>query len=548
MILGVWNGHNSSVAIGVDGELKYAALEERFCRKKFVRAFPHAALNAGLETLSISPKDITVVACGAFASPSKDAVSEFLSASKDLDQQMVAARLYHSLLSDKDYRVELIAEVSKRFPGAKLKFYDHHESHAASAFYFSNFEDASLLTADGRGDLQSLVVWTADRVGGLRRVFTNSELGSLGALYGQVTGALGFTPDRHEGKVTGLAAYGEQTELVDRFLELLHFDGEKIRIGPRFTPFLRPTGNEFKQLIQGYTREDVAYAVQTVLERTVLGVLQRFVPKESNLCLAGGIFANVKLNQRVREAGYRNIFVFPEMGDGGNSVGGLALAAAEAGEICAPLNSVRLGPEFIWREENSDGMSSTYFEDQDELISCVVDLIIAGKIVGLFCDRMEFGPRALGSRSILLSATDPSVNDSVNRRLNRTEFMPFAPVTLEREAEKMFMGLSAGGDTNTRFMTTCYPCTQLMKDLSPAAVHIDGTARPQIINENNSPRLYYKILQAYWKKTGIPSLLNTSFNNHEEPIVCSPTDAVDSLRRDNIDLIATEKYLIRRFL
>ena len=191
----------------------------------------------------------------------------------------------------------------------------------------------------------------------------------------------------------------------------------------------------------------------------------------------------------------------------------------------------------------TSGQRVDMFDDPQALYARVAELLEQNKVVGVFTDRMEYGPRALGARSIMISACDAAVNQTVNQRLNRTEFMPFAPVTLASAAASMYVGFT-DADVNTKFMTTCYDCTDQMKSISPAVVHVDGTARPQIISPDYGPKLYHGILTAYFERTGIPNLVNTSFNNHEEPIVCSPADAIDSLRKNNVDCVVTDDRII----
>ena len=231
------------------------------------------------------------------------------------------------------------------------------------------------------------------------------------------------------------------------------------------------------------------------------------------------------------------------MGDGGNSFGGALGAAVEEGLTWLKLDSVFLGPDFTWSEHDLEGLRVERFADSQALYDNVAELLERDLVVGVFTGRMEYGPRALGARSIMISARDALVNQSVNKRLNRTEFMPFAPVTLASAAHEMYVGYTEA-DTNTKFMTTCYDCTDAMKSMSPAVVHVDGTARPQIVSPTYGPPLYYGILAAYNARTGIPNLVNTSFNNHEEPIVCSPADAIDSLRKNNVDCVVTDNMIV----
>lgn len=544
-ILGVFNGDNASVTLLRDGKVVYSAQEERFNRVKLTRGYPVLAIEDCLKRAGLSPDDIDIVACGAWAHPDIATVKDYFASAGELAGDRAAERLFSSMKADEPYKQEFFQKSRELFPRAVLKTYDHHLSHALTAFYPSQFEESYIITADGRGDLQSTVVWKADRTDGIRRVRSFSELKSLGSLYGQVTGLLGFKPYRHEGKITGLAAFGSMTELVPRLHELIRFvDGDYV-LSPEYRPFSVWDYKELAARCDGYSREDIAYAVQYVLERGILDLITHYVPAGSNLCLAGGCFGNVKLNQRVREhPNVKDYFVFPEMGDGGNSFGGALGAAVEDGLTHLPLDDVFLGPDYTWSDGDLEGFRVERIADPGALAAATAEMLEANAVVGVFTGRMEYGPRALGARSIMIAASDAEINKTVNHRLNRTEFMPFAPVTLADHASEMYKGFSPD-DVNVKFMTTCYDCTDLMKKMSPAVVHVDGTARPQLVSKSYGPALYYGILSAYHERTGIPSLVNTSYNNHEEPIVCSPADALDSLRKNNVDCVVTDGMIIR---
>ncbi len=544
LILGVFNGDNASVTLINDGTVIYASQEERFNRVKLTRGFPELAIADCLARSGSRAEDIDVVACGAWSFPDATSIADYFNSAGDLAPGRASERMAVSLKADEPHKREFLLRARAMFPNADIRSYEHHLSHALTAFYPSPFEESYIITADGRGDLASTVVWKADRTNGVTRIRSFSELKSLGSLYGQVTGLLGFKPYRHEGKITGLAAFGHDTELVDKMHDLIRFEGDDFVLGHEFRPFSYWDYHDLAKLCNGYSKEDIAYAVQTVLERGILDVITCYVPAGSNVCMAGGCFGNVKLNQRVREHPHVNgYFVFPEMGDGGNSFGGALGAAVEDGLKWINLDSVFLGPDFEWLESDLEGLRVERFAETDALYDNVAELLERNLVVGVFTGRMEYGPRALGARSIMISARDALVNQSVNKRLNRTEFMPFAPVTLASAAHEMYVGYTEK-DTNTKFMTTCYDCTDSMKEMSPAVVHVDGTARPQIVSTTYGPPLYYGILAAYHARTGIPNLVNTSFNNHEEPIVCSPADAIDSLRKNNIDCVVTDRMII----
>ena len=267
------------------------------------------------------------------------------------------------------------------------------------------------------------------------------------------------------------------------------------------------------------------------------------IKKKINLVLAGGVFANVKLNQKIAEfKDVKKIYVFPNMGDGGLCVGGAQLAYFEkTGKIPKKLQSMYLSNSFSERIIKKEIKKfKLNFVKPKNIEKEIAVLLAKKKVVAHFSRGMEFGPRALGNRSILCSAEDASINDTLNKRLHRTEFMPFAPILRKEDASKY---LKISNKVDYKFMTFTLNCKKLMLKHAPAAVHVDKTARPQIISKIDNPRLY-KILSEYKKLTGVPILINTSFNMHEEPIVYSPSDAIRAFLLGNLDNLVLDQFLI----
>jgi carbamoyltransferase len=261
------------------------------------------------------------------------------------------------------------------------------------------------------------------------------------------------------------------------------------------------------------------------------------------------LFSNVRINQKVHEMPeVERCFVHPGMSDCGMGVG--AALAAYYDRDPRPwvntrcLEDVYLGPAYSDREiEAALAGADVDFWQPNDLEGDIARLLAQGAVVAHFDGRMEYGPRALGNRSILYQPTDPSVNDWLNEALVRTEFMPFAPSTLAEEADRCFRGV-AGAERTARFMTITFDCTEWMKQRCPGVVHVDGTARPQLVRREDNPR-YYRIIEAYRQLTGLPSIINTSFNMHEEPIVCSPEDAIRAFKLGHLDYLAIGGFLAR---
>jgi len=310
---------------------------------------------------------------------------------------------------------------------------------------------------------------------------------------------------------------------------------------------IRASMNYFfaRSLAKDFAKRDVAAAYQYVLEQITQEVCEYWVNKTGlrHVAVSGGVNANVKLNQRIHELdGVDGVFVYPNMGDGGCGTGAAMLAF---GDKCrpAPVDNVYLGPEYSDEEiEKVLQEKELYFERPDSIESQVGDLLSKNHIIARFNGRMEYGPRALGNRSVLYPAQDPKVNLWLNHQLGRTEFMPFAPAVLESEAASLFHNIE-GCEKTSEFMTVTFDCTDRMADNCPAAVHVDCTARPQFVTPQSNES-FHKIISAYNAITGIPSVINTSFNMHEEPIVCSPQDAVRAFLLGNIDYLAIGSFLV----
>ncbi|KAA1261008.1 Decarbamoylnovobiocin carbamoyltransferase [Rubripirellula obstinata] len=422
----------------------------------------------------------------------------------------------------------------------KLQRFNHHLCHAANAYYYSGYESALAMSFDGYGSGNCGAVYEATPTG-LVKLHEFRFPNSLGQFYEYVTSALGFRPGRHEGKIVGLAAYGDPEVLGDVLRE--RFTGmEQGDIRMRAA-----TNYHFARLLsQNFSKRDMAAAFQTVLEEVVQQVADYWVNKTGlrNVCLSGGVNANVKLNQRIHECdGVDSVFVYPNMGDGGCGTGAALLALPSE---CRPKTALRhayLGPNYSSDEIRAAlDEEKLAYEEHADVEPAIADLLVNKRIVARFNGSMEYGPRALGNRSILYPAQDPEVNLWLNHQLGRTEFMPFAPAALAEEASRLFKNMQ-GCEKTAQFMTVTFDCTDDMKRMCPAAVHIDGTARPQLVSAETNES-FYRILKSYFEKSGIPSVINTSFNMHEEPIVCSPQDAVRAFLDGRIDYLAIGPFIV----
>ena len=321
----------------------------------------------------------------------------------------------------------------------------------------------------------------------------------------------------------------------------------KSKVGFNYIPS-SDVSDTFINFISKFNKEDVAASLQLHLHKIVTEYIEALIDENghSNIVLSGGVFANVKLNQRIKEVnGVKSIFIHPNMGDGGLGMGGALFIHNETYPVNIKLNNVYFGNEYSDKEIkivlDNHHLNYKYHKDPSYVVA---ELLAKGKVIGRFDGRMEYGARALGNRSVLYQTTDKSVNDWLNKNLARSEFMPFAPVTISKFANKCYKNLK-GAEYAAKFMTITFDCTDCMKETSPAVVHVDDTARPQLIDEKTNPK-YFKIVDEYRKITGIPSLINTSFNMHEEPIVCSPEDAIKSFRQGKLDYLLIGNHLVKR--
>jgi carbamoyltransferase len=422
----------------------------------------------------------------------------------------------------------------------KLVRVEHHLAHAANAFYTSGWDEALCISLDAYGSGMTGAVAVGRRGKPLEMLHRTPFPHSFGAYYEQLTSALGFKPNRHEGKILGLAAYGDPNLLLEIVKARLEEDPEEVRLNATMNAFFP------RLLTLQFTKQDVAAAHQTAMEQAVSKVVRHWVQKtgQKNVVLSGGVVANVKLNQRIFETeGVEKVFIHPGMGDGGLGTGAAFLLEEQAGGMEPyALDDVYLGPEYgedeMRRELEKAELPFERFDDVEEKIA---DLVASDVVVGRFNGRMEYGPRALGNRTVMYRAADPSVNSWLNQRLGRTEFMPFAPATMYEHRRDNYRNID-GAEYTAQFMTITFDCTEEMLRDNPAAVHVDGTARPQLVTPDSNPS-FHRVLSAFRQRTGVPTLINTSFNMHEEPIVCSPYDAVRAFTMGKLGVLAMGPFI-----
>ena len=434
-----------------------------------------------------------------------------------------------------------------------MRFVEHHRAHAVSAYAHSGFDEAAVVVVDGRGAWEATSIWHG-RDGILEPVQTIPWPNSLGLFYAAFTEYLGFQPYSDEWKVMGLAPYGKPGVDLRDFVKLDHgfyeVDGSRLlgrgssmggKIQERFGPKRIPESE-----IEGRYK-DVAFAVQDVCEQAMKGIVEVALKKTAcrKLCLAGGVALNSKANGLILSSGLvESIFVQPAASDDGVALGAALAPYLEMGERL-PLKAMRqvyLGTAY--EDSDIEKVLRTYklrCTRLRDVAETTADLLAAGKIIGWFQGRMEFGPRALGSRSILADPRDPEMNAKVNNAVKFREWWrPFAPSLLAESA-----GDYLESAVDSPFMILTSPVRPEKRGVIPSVTHVDGSARPQTVEENVNP-LYWRVIKEFGQRTGVPVIMNTSFNLRGEPIVGSPTDAVRTFFSSGMDVLIIGSFMVEK--
>ncbi len=568
IILGVTGFiHTSSAALLVDGEVVAAADEERFTRKKFTGDFPTHAIQFCLERAGITLCDVDRLA---FYWNPWQAIAPRL--------RMMVANLPHSLAffgggSDDDmavrgdfgswWRMVNVGQITRRTmaePKARMRrcFVEHHLAHAASAYYLSPWNDALILSLDGTGEWTTTLM-ARGKGSHIQKLSSINYPHSLGAFYGAVTQYLGYRIYEDEWKVMGLAAYGTPRYapqvrrmicLQDgRFtLDLNYFSFQRADkrawYSPRFVEAFGPPRKPGEP-IETERFADLAASFQLVTEEIGLHLV-RYLLKigggTRKLCMAGGVALNARMNGRIiAETDVEELFVQPAANDPGAALGAaLYLHHAElGGQRTAPMHHVYLGPEYSeTRMTGAMAAKGLKWERCDAVEKTTAGLLAQGKVIGWYQGRMEYGPRALGNRSILADPRRAEMKDTVNSKVKfREAFRPFAPAILAERVEEYF-----SGGRSCPFMNIVLPVRPEKRDSIPAVTHADGTGRLQSVEREINPR-FYRLIEEFSHLTGVPVVMNTSFNLQGEPVVCTPEDAVASFLNSGLDALVLGDYM-----
>ena len=553
VILAISLAHDSGAALFVDGKLVGAVAEERLNRIKLTREFPSRSIEQLLGEEGLSFGDVGRVLLSSRITPNwlslrfskfhnRESENVFSYLRKEVIREQSWFRKTGLIHIESWFVKNIIAnrlrELGCNKPVTQI---DHHLCHSYSAYSAAPFDNSLVVSIDAMGDGLCCLV-SLGGGGRLRSIREMDGFSSPASIYAQITQLMGFIAARHEGKVTGLAALGNPGKCAYLFKKLMSYQKDRFLV----KNITSPNHSIYKEIMK-YSREDVAAALQQVLEDILVEFIKDLIKEtgREKIALAGGLFANVKLNQRIHEIdGVKEIFIFPNMGDGGLPVGAGYCFLRKKPE---GLNNIYLGKaydnKYIHQLLKKNRFKYKFYEDiEKRTAQCLAE----EKVVARFSGRMEYGPRSLGNRSILYQTCDVSVNDWLNKKLSRTEFMPFAPSTMAEYADEYYEGTD-GAKNTSKFMNITFACTEKSKNEQPACVHVDGSARPQLVRKEDNPS-YYRVLKNYHFLTGLPTILNTSFNVHEEPIVACPEDAIRAFENCGLDYLVLENFLVERDL
>lgn len=589
--------HDSAVCLIEDGKILYAAQEERFSRIKNDENFPLLALKNCLDYLAISLTDIDTIVyyekpflkferiLNTYLNTAPRGLNSFIHAMKvwTKDKLFIKENIFKALIS-----------IDERFDKKKhaILFSKHHLSHAASTFFPSPFDEAAILTIDGVGEYAttSLYHGKGNKIETLKEIHFPH---SIGLFYSAITYFLDFKVNSDEYKVMGLAAYGNaESEDTKRFIQVI--ENELISIAENgnfelnmknfgFHNTLRMVNDKKWEQLFGIkkrkafeltqTQCNLAYAFQKVTEKAVLNLCYEIkkITASKNLCLAGGVALNSVINGIIKDKSiFENIFITPASGDAGGALG----AAFSAYYLHFNQTRTINLPDKVQNSLLGNSYSDTEIyeiikqypnyekcKNQEELCAKTAKYIAEGKVIGWFQGRMEFGPRALGNRSILADPRNETMQLHLNMKIkNRESFRPFAPAILEEEAHKYFeldgyspymlqvhqvkkewLSPIPNNYTQWELKDKLY----LSKSAIPSVTHVDFSARIQTVNKDNHP-LFWQLINTFYNLSACPMLINTSFNSKDEPIVCSPTDAFNCFKKTGMDILVIGNYILRK--
>lgn len=552
---------DAAAALVTNGKVRVAVAEERFSGEKATGAFPVQALEYCLSSSGLAPQQIDYLAHGWAYEPFRSF----------FEQEGGMGKQQFDKVFSRAAQERCIEECFPTFDWAKkLVAVSHHLAHAASAFYLSGFEEALILIADATGEAHSMTIAIGRRSGieVLRQVPT---LHSLGILYSVFTYYLGFKPASDEYKVMGLAPYGNPRRYFQQCMELIHLQ----EAGNYTIPILsanrtfeeKETYSKTLELLAerfGAPREpgtpvtqhhrDIAAGLQQALQASLLHVLRHFKQEtgQQQLCMAGGVALNCTANGVIRRSRlFKQVFIQPAAGDDGTALGAALYVQYTQSKSDFHPTKMALplwGPEYTDDEiaqalQQRTRCQVTTMNSFSELARVVAKQLASGKVVAWFQGRMEFGPRALGNRSILADPRRLNMRDHLNKLIKKREnFRPFAPA-VTAEAASVYFDILSGEETADAYMLFVVQVRPAYRALVPAVTHVDGSARLQVVSQEDNPR-FWELLNAFCHESSLPILLNTSFNLRDQPIVCTPEQAIDTFLASEMDILIIGQHIV----
>lgn len=554
--------HDSAACLVKNGAVVAAAQEERFTRKKHDNGFPHHAITYCLKEAGIAPSDVHHIA---FYEKPYTKFERLLYQFIETYPRSLGT-FVETLPVWLSERLALASFFTDMGFKAKIYYPSHHLSHASASFFASPFEEAAILTMDGVGE------WATTSVGHGKgdSITLANEIHfphSLGLLYSALTAYLGFSVNNSEYKVMGLAPYGKNRyaaqfdKLIKIFpdgsfalnMDYFAYPSEQKMFTPKMEQLFGHPARKPESPVAPF-HMDVAASLQAKTEEVVIGLCTHAynLKKTDDLCLGGGVALNSVANGKIlARTPFKRIFIQPAAGDAGSAMGA-ALYVSRAvlkQKIPYRLDSAYLGPSFS-NQEIADFLTEkkivhTRIASPKAMAQRVGSLIHEGKVVGFFHGRMEWGPRALGARSILANPCDPKIKDVLNEKVkHREHFRPFAPV-IPVEDVKGWFDCDSPVPEAADYMLMVYPIKKEKRKRIPGVTHVDGSGRLQVIRKGQND-LYYQTIREFEKKSGVPILINTSFNIRGEPIVCTPADAYRCMMGTGIDYVVIEQFLVAR--
>jgi carbamoyltransferase len=547
--------HDSSACLVRDGELLFAVAEERISRIKHDAGFPRLAIQACLDFAKIGAGQVDEV-CFGWQTPGASFRHDLKNfAGGRWPRSYVGARNSALHFLSMHHQGGGAKRFSQQFPGSKarFRFVDHHLAHALSAYSYSGFDDSAVVVMDGRGAWEATSIWRGGN-GRLEHVETIDWPNSLGLFYARFTEFLGFTPNADEWKVMGLAPYGGPGVDLRPFIEpeagpykvdvhrLLDGGGNSFAGWKSLLGSPRVAESEISDL-----HKNIAFAAQDMAERAMMSVIQSALKKTGsrNLCLAGGVALNSKANGKIVAAGIIDkMFVQPAASDDGVALGAALVPFLDNGQRLPlrPMRHAYLGPAFD--DDAIESALKTYkirYTRTADAAATAAEFLSNGKILGWYQGRMEFGPRALGGRSILADPRDPEMNAKVNNAVKFREWWrPFAP-SFKKEIAPEYLESAY----DSPFMILTAQVRPEKRSIIPSVTHVDGSARPQTVEKEINP-LYYRLIDEFGKRTGVPVVMNTSFNLRGEAIVNTPTDALRTFFSSGMDALVIGSFLVEK--